>query len=457
MHRVLLCCCILIVLMSSQFVSLSQDETADNQPDEIATMEAVISSAISASNQAEILYSDMSNVALSIQEMQGDIAYDATNIQDRAQLAFDLLTLFLALGGFAVGIAILIVVLGFRRLSGARAEFTKARENLIADFERQFSDLQKKYDSLLESQNSQYNQQRNELKTLQVELEQSAEERGRRTERALLAQAYIPLASTQYRALDYSGAISSYQTALELDPINPVVHYRVGYVYTQQGDLEKARYHYEKAMSLAENFAPAMAGLGYVTRREAEKVEEGIQRREKMNEAEMLLLKALKLAPKLVDDDGESWWGILGGLYRRRGQIDEAIYAYQQATFVTPQSSYGYISLAFLFLKQGNRTDMLRTYAQAEKLAEAETKADVYNFWGYADLVVTRYALGKAIEAEPVLERAITIAPLESPYMLEGLQGTLEDLRTVLEANKQPAIDKAIQRLKDAQVARNNF
>ena len=224
--------------------------------------------------------------------------------------------------------------------------------------------------------------------------------------------------------------------------------------FTQQGDIDQARQHYETAMSLADNFAPAMAGLGFVIRRQGEQMEEGVARKEAMNQAEQLLLKAMELSPKLVDDDGESWWGILGGLYRRRGQVDDAIYAYKQATIVTPQSSYGFGNLALLYMHKNQRDEMLETYAEVEKLAAAESAADVNNYWGHADLVVSRYALGKGELAAEVLERAIQLAPLESPYMLDGLRETLEDLTKVLEDEKIPPIEQAIQRIKDEHAKR---
>jgi len=414
----------------------AQDATPEGQPDSAATLEAMVEEIDSSVERAE----EAAATAVAVGELSQETLDRATTATD---MAFNMLGLFEAFSVIITVVGAALGLFGFQRLISAQGELTTARD-----------EVQEQLRKSREEFNEEFTRQRSDLAELQEKLEIAAEQRGEITERALLAQAYIPLGERQYKAQDYSGAISTYKTALDLDENNPVIHYRLGYVYTQQGDLDQARYHYEAAMEKAENFAPAMAGLGYVIRRQGEKMEEGIKRKEVMNEAEELLLKAMELSPKLVDDDGESWWGILGGLYRRRGQIDDAIFAYKQATVVTPQSSYGWGNLALLYMKQDRRDDMLETYAEVEKLAAAEAAADVNNYWGHADLVVSRYALGKAEEAAEVLERAIQIAPLESPYMLDGLKGTLEDLTRVLHDEKVPAIEKAVQYLEKVQADR---
>jgi len=420
---------IIVLFMVSGSV-YAQGGDPDNQLEIEATLQAMVNSAESAAERAE-----------EAAETSADAVQRAN---EAADLAFNLLGLFEAFSFIVTVVGVALSALGFQRLISAQNDLTKARDEVQAQLKES-----------RESFNKEVNEQRSQLTSLQESLEDDAEKRRVETENALLAQAYIPLGERQYKAQDYSGAISTYHQALSLDPKNPVIHYRLGYVYTQQGDLEKARHHYETAMEMAENFAPAMAGLGYVIRRQGEKMAEGVAKKETMNQSEKLLLRAMELSPKLVDDDGESWWGILGGLYRRRGQVDDAIYAYKQATIVTPQSSYGFGNLALLYMQKNLREEMLTTYAEVEKLAAAEAGADVNNYWGHADLVVSRYALGKADLAAEVLERAIQIAPLESPYMLDGLQGTLEDLTKVLKPEKIPAIQEAIQTIKDEQVRRD--
>jgi tetratricopeptide (TPR) repeat protein len=161
-------------------------------------------------------------------------------------------------------------------------------------------------------------------------------------------------------------------------------------------------------------------------------MDESIERVQFLNEAERNLVQALAISPKLVDDDGESWWGSLGGLYRRRGQIQEAIYAYTQAADVTPASSYAFSNLALLYMHEKDRDRMLNTYKQVEKLAADEVQADVNNYWAFTDLVTSRLALGEAELANKALESVFMTTPDDSPYVLEVLCDTLTRLADVL-------------------------
>jgi tetratricopeptide (TPR) repeat protein len=177
---------------------------------------------------------------------------------------------------------------------------------------------------------------------------------------------------------------------------------------------------------------------------EAQKQEHRIDRDRLFTQAEDLLLQALKISPRLVDDDGESWWGVVGGLYKRRGQTDQALDAYRQVTIVTPESSYGFGNLALLYMKKNMLKEMLTTYARVEQIAAREAGSGQGNFWGYADLIVSRFALGKVDLAMSELSTAITIAPADSPYMLEGLAETLEDLVKVLQPERVQPILHAV-------------
>ncbi len=436
---------------------VAQESIPEVEPPSVATLEAMVSEMESVANRAEVAAQDAQDAAQAAEETAALAQETLDRATGATDLAFNVLGIFEAFGVIITAVAAVLGFFGFRRFVSVQNEFTNARKEVLAQLEESRKEFDDEFTKARKEFNDEFTKQRTKFADLQTELQEAANERGEITEKALLAQAYIPLGERQYKSQDYSGAISTYQTALDLDSNNPVIHYRLGYVYTQQGDLEQAQYHYEKALSIVGDFAPAMAGLGYVIRRQGEKMDEGIKKKEVMNEAEQLLLRAMDLSPKLVDDDGESWWGVLGGLYRRRGQDDDAIYAYEQATLVTPQSSYGFGNLALLYVKKNQRNKMLTTYVKVEQLALAESTADVNNYWGHADLAASRYALGKDEEAAAALDRAIEIAPEESPYTFDALKETLEDLTKVLDESKVPAIQAAIEKIKVAQLKREEI
>lgn len=376
---------------------------------------------------------------------------EAEEAIDRAdfllELSFNLLGLFEAMSLIVTVIGGAAAVFGVTRFMRAQNDLNAVREMVL----NQFAETREQFNAEVEQSERALREATQESRAqfdqLRRELVEQADRQRETTAQALLAQALLPIGERQYRTSDYQGALNTYQRALELDPNNPIVHQRLGYVYTQSKDLESAEHHYLQSIMLEEDFAPAMAGLGFVYRRIAETLPEGIERDKKFNESERLLLSALELSPKLVDDDGESWWGVLGGLYKRRGQLDQAISAYQKVTEVTPNSSYGFGNLAMLYREKGDHERMLSIYERVEKLAEAEARADIDNYWGHADLVVSRYALGKWREAEDVLPITMAISSPDSPYMLPSLSETLRDLMPLLEADKHPPIERAIERI----------
>jgi tetratricopeptide (TPR) repeat protein len=328
--------------------------------------------------------------------------------------ASDLFGLFEAMSG-VVGIvvpvlAIAAAVFGFNRLQNAEYELREAREK----FEEEIAE-------------------RNvELDRLNSELRETARQQREASASASLALALLQLGERQYRAQDYQGALDTYQRALELDDRNPITHYRMGYVYVHSDRFDEAEERLRQSLDLDSDFMPAQAALGYTYRRKGDKLEAGIERDLMYNRAEENFLKALKAFPKLIDEDGESWWGSLGGLYRRRGQIDQAICAYRKCADAMPRSSYAFSNLALLYGQKGQIDDMVHTYATVEKLAYGEVQADVDNYWAYTDLITARLAQGKIKETYDVLETALNVAPIDSPYTLQALDDTLARLMDIL-------------------------
>jgi len=375
--------------------------------------------------------------ALDRAEEAAQRAEQAATITDiRAGHAADMLGIFEAVGLIVAVLDILITVLavvggfvGLSRLASAQSELTAARERFV----QEFSEMRDRYESLVAEKEAELNQMRQQLE--------------RNADQANLALSLLSVGESQYKSQDFAGAIDIYERALQLDADNPIIHYRLGYVYTQSGSLEQARQSLTRALEIEPDFPPALAALGYVYRRIGEKMPAGIERDMMLNQAESRLLEALKRSPKLVDEDGESWWGSLGGLYRRRGQIEEAIEAYRQAAKVTPKSSYAFSNLALLYMQQNNRDAMTEMYRRVEQLAGGEAQADVDNYWAYADLITSKLALSKFHEVDTVLASVFQTVPPDSPYALELLVDTLSRLAAVSSPETAANVRRVIERI----------
>jgi len=413
--------CLLLLVWACALPTLAQDSPSPTDPlADLRDLEATVLARLDASAQAHL------------EAMQ-----EAANKVERGvDYAFNLLGLFEAIGIFITVGAGVAAVVGLSQVYSARRETAEINKRL----EQQAADLLKRFNEEIE-------QRKHDLQALREELMHAEQEQHKNTVNALIASALLPIGERQYRNGDQEGAIATYQRALELDPNNPVFYQRLGYIFTQQGKFSEAQRCYERAIGLEANFAPAIAGLGFVYRRMGDEEKNPDRRTELYVKAENRLMDALKLSERLLDEDGEPWWGVVGGLRRRRGQIDEAIYAYEKVTEIAPHSSYGFGNLALLYMKKNDRVAMLKTYARVEQIAETEIRSKAGNFWGYADLIVARFALGKSEQALYDLPIALGLAPTNAPYMLEGLRDTLIDLTRVVEEDKRPAIEQAVQTL----------
>ena len=351
--------------------------------------------------------------------------------------AFNLLGLLEAFGLVVTVVGGAGVVFGVTRFISAQNQLRESRrrfENEILRTRRQLREEKREREEAFAGLQG----------SLQTALEKS-------TGDATRALSFLPLGERQYRSGDLGGARAIYERALRLDPLNPVINYRMGYTCSQSGALDEAERYLRQALASEPDFAPALASLGYVYRRRAEEMPEGVERARAFNEAERHLTQALALLPNLVDDDGESWWGSLGGLYRRRGQLTEAVSAYREAARVTPASSYAYVNLALLGMQQYGVEAMRETWGQAQQLAAAETRADVDNYWGYADLVTTSLALGDAATADDALKAFFRSIPADADQVPQVLRGSLEQLAAALPAGERGAVQTAIGRI-NAQV-----
>ena len=386
MRRITLLC--LVALLLAGVLPAAAQDTAAPDADLVARMEAAADRAEAAMAEAQRYANDTSNL-LGVFESVG--------------VAIGVFT-----GIFVPLLAILAGVLGLTRLNQAKAELADAQ----ARFERDLKALRLSVEAdMREKQVG--------LDALKAELEASAKDERVRSEEATIALSLLPLAERQYQVKDYDGALDTYRRALLLDPTNAVIHYRLGYVYTQSGQLDEATDHLNKALEIDPQFALALANLGYVLRRRAENLpNENVDRGRLLAEAELKLRQALTISPKLVDEDGESWWGSLGGLHRRRGQIDDAIDAYRRAQRVTPAASYPVANLALLFLQKGDRARTFDAFQRAERLASRGVLADGRDFWAWADLLVAQLALGKYAEAQSTLEWVLASVPEAAPRTL---------------------------------------
>src|SRR5262249_50085256 len=135
------------------------------------------------------------------------------------------------------------------------------------------------------------------------------------------------------------------------------------------------------------------------------------------------LLKALALDPTVRDVNGESFQGVLGGLYQRQGRVEDAIRCYLEAEKVTPHSSYPVSNLGLLYFSQGNLEMATHYFNRSIEVSTQALEMNPSDYWRRFDIATAQSALGnpdKALEQlDLALKQVQSIGPLES--MMNGL------------------------------------
>ncbi len=294
-----------------------------------------------------------------------------------------------------------------------------------------------------------------EQRALRQQIEQRLErvaEEGREAFRLLSLQL---LAEQQVRSHNIDTAIATLQSALEIKEDDPSANYLLGYLYTTRKKLDLAIEHLQRALKHEPDFAPAIAALGLALRRKGDAInvdaepERLAERNHYWAQAEERLLDALSRDRSLTDADGESYYGTLGGLYRRQGRYEDALHAYEQAHEITPDSSYPIVNLAALYAHQGDTERARHFFYTVEKQARLTLDDDPRNVWARGDLAQSLLVQGKLEEARHQMEMLIGQKPPAG--VLETL---LSGLQFLAEAPNPPAgIDTLLALLKDALAA----
>ena len=135
---------------------------------------------------------------------------------------------------------------------------------------------------------------------------------------------------------DLLGAVSSYQTALELDEANATAHNNLGFVYAQLEQWQQAEFHLREAICLDENMAVAYANLGQVLAAQGnnEKAVESLQ-------------KSVRLEPENTDH-----WNNLARICFAASNFESAEYAWHRALSLHPQSVEFMVKLATVMVAQ---------------------------------------------------------------------------------------------------------
>lgn len=415
------------LILAAQWFGLVQSTQSDLQA-MVVEVQAALETDELLDNEAVIRLNDLNRIVAEITEIRNDV-------QQAEDRAFNLLGLFELVGLFVTISGVVIVAFGFvtvQRSEEARAEVEKLGEGLKIDYQEEVKKAGEEFEKL-----------KQELLLNNESLQQYATN-------VQLAQSLARLAERQFRFKDLESARETYERALMLTPKDPALLYHLGYILTQESKLLQAKQLLTDANEIDPDLPQAQAALGFVYRRMGDHTKNQRQRDGYYRQSEKLLIRALGQYERLFDDDGESWWGVLGGLYKRRYQETSAEADWEKARFyygevvrVSPQSSYGYVNQVILQLLHTNnvpekinqieRQEVIDLFQKVERIARFETLARVDNYWAYADLLHARLALGwyeagQKYKGENEVDVTVTQTPLQlTQRFFEALPNKVKD------------------------------
>jgi Flp pilus assembly protein TadD len=183
--------------------------------------------------------------------------------------------------------------------------------------------------------------------------------------------------------------------AIALRPERPGPHENMGTIVLAQGRYREAEEHFRRAATVQPDRAASRNALGVTL------ASQGRDR-----EAEAEFQEAARLSPRFVDAPAN-----LGVLYARQGRLDEAIASLRHALAldggragVRAELGRALRGRAIELAREGRLDEAARLWQQASPLAGDDP--DLLRGLGQA--LVER---GKGVEAIPILERAVALAP----------------------------------------------
>lgn len=147
-------------------------------------------------------------------------------------------------------------------------------------------------------------------------------------------------------------ATHSFETAIALESMNPVLYTELGKLYAGNDQLEKARGEFEKAAALKPDYVEAQLQLALVFEKE------------KDVQGALAKMKALALQYPV---DGEVLFQ-LGRLQYNNGQVAEAIKQFQHLLLLAPANSNARFALAVALEKQGNIQQAIQEFKKVLEL-----------------------------------------------------------------------------------------
>jgi tetratricopeptide (TPR) repeat protein len=137
--------------------------------------------------------------------------------------------------------------------------------------------------------------------------------------------------------------------------------------------------------------------------------------------------QCLALNPQ--DDDA---WSGLGGAYRTKGDIGQALDSYSKAFEINPQSTYALVNIVSLRTARDRKEDREKLKSEAPeaiRLCQQAIKKNTEDFWTWYDLAILQLIQGDVSEAIGTFNYALRLTPETAKENFRSVLSNLEFLR----------------------------
>ncbi|MCL4879149.1 MAG: hypothetical protein KJ064_21005 [Anaerolineae bacterium] len=318
---------------------------------------------------------------------------------------------------------------------------------LIARLERAERELLRREEQLakLESQLEQ------SIASNQSRIDEQIQTASKMARRSFEALSQHVMAQRLARENNVEAAIKACRDSHDLDPDNVPNNYLLGTLLLRRGNLDESIEHLTEAFTRArvsgeDASVPAQAALGLALRYKGDQTTDPMERNRLYNQAEHYLLEATRSDPQLLTDDRESYFGVLGSLYRRQGRTLDAIQVYHRAAEMTPRRSYPQINLAMLYLNNHDPNQAEKYRQSAEAKARRRLEDTPEDYWAWHDVALSQLLGGNVDEAMRHFNEGIELSPDISS--LESVLARLIYIKQI--APDLGGLDKAIQHFQES-------
>jgi tetratricopeptide (TPR) repeat protein len=368
-------------------------------------------------------------------------AEQAVNNANQAMGTINLLLSFIQVFGLIVTIFTTIAaVFGISSITQFRQSVEEKLASRAAEIEQAQTELRTEEKRLFEAMQEARQGAEARVAELAGQVRQVHEE----STRAVHAFTLMQLGEQQLELNNLQGARKLYESALAIDPNNQAINYFLGELLLHNLEIDRGLELLQKAHQLAQeydpkgaHYAPVEAAIGYGLRLKAEHTADEADRELLFAQSVKQLRKALEIDPNVLNLRRESFYGSLGGLYKRRGKYEQAIESYERAHEITPASSYPVINLANLHYRQGNLEQARDYYAQSERNAEIKLTRNPRDKWTRLNRVVARIVLDNLSGAQDDLDEVMRLAT-QGEIGQEDMERILSDMDMLLGSPKPP-------------------